>query len=153
MRLQVFCFILVALFSGCGGDPRAYYYTTQKPSSGDIVGRWTIDKEQTERCGPKVDFEIPSVVFEFADDGTFTMKNMPDKWCAQHHSQYRSLGEAGHGTWAVKKHQEWWALEICINSNGTSCHELMLAGNSPPKSLHYVISDPDLLEGLVFKKL
>ena len=88
-------------------------------------------------------------------DRTFVAREVPRFWINP------ELGAASDtddwkGTWALGQHQDWWAVQLDIQSlNGEPISfglAAMLRGESPPYLVHLTIGDPDSGDALAFQR-
>jgi len=100
---------------------------------------------------------VKSSRIELQSDSSFSVKNIAAIW-----SPFSTADgfESVKGKWSLVKHQEWWAVDLTVNSvrepNGhwnrkRAGTQIMLVGQNAPYKLHFTIGDPDAGQALQYE--
>lgn len=139
--------------TGCQFDAFIPEYTKSEPRKDDVVGLYRIDPDTVNSFKARHGVDPTLALLNFKSDGSFELKDMPMCW-----HEYTCNGElqGASGTWRIRKHQEWWAVEMETRKlNGRKFglwSEAMLRDQRAPYRIHFIIGDPDTGEALVLKK-
>jgi len=144
------CLVVMALLQGCQYDPYANTFTTEKPQTNAIVGRYML-KDQTVVSGGLSAMQGRPSFVELAADGTFVATNVPPfvfgarpitslsslvsgrgAW------QLDSVGGVENGTGKIKTH---WGVHL--GSQSPQIQSPGFTGDKPPYGLIFTIGDPD----------
>jgi hypothetical protein len=150
---------LMVLFQGCQYDPYAHLFTTEKPQTSNVVGRYTL-KDQTLTSGGLSALGGRSCLVVLAANGTFTATNVPPSVFGAPPTNFLGSLVTGSGTWridrvggvdngrgSVKTH---WG--IYLDSQATKMQPPGLTGNKPPYGLIYTLGDPDSGTVMIFER-
>jgi hypothetical protein len=85
---------------------------------------------------------------ELEADGRFAMIGMPDAWRTDGGRPEGRLDLDG-GTWSLRRHQEWWGVEVQLKSRSAL---FPLSGAAPPYRIHVVLGDPDDGRAMIFER-
>jgi len=144
------CLLGMVLLQGCQYDPYAHTFTTEKPQTNDVVGRYVL-KDQTIVSGGLSAMQGRTCFVELAADGTFVATNLPPfvfgappitslsslvagsgKW------QLDSVGGVDSGTGNIKTH---WGVHL--DSPSPQIQSPGFTGDKTPYGLIFTIGDPD----------
>ena len=145
-----FCFSGLVLLLGCQYDPYAHTFTTEKPQTNDVVGRYVLNG-QTIVSGGLSAMQGRNCFVELAADGTFVATNVPPfvfgappitslsslvsgagTW------RLESVGGVDSGTGNIKTH---WGVRL--ESQPIQFDAPGFTGDKPPYGLIFTIGDPD----------
>ena len=145
----------VVFAAGCQYDPFAHEFTSNRPADGSVAGRYVPEDDTARRLRTRFKIEVSSESEVLLNtDGTFLAMNLPHCW----YNTFDCVpgSEAWQGTWALKQHQDWWAVALHItsrNGNQTSYGiPMMIRGDASPYLLHLTIGDPDSGGALAFRR-
>jgi len=151
MRVLPLAFILLPLIVGCQYDPYAHLFTTEKPQSADVVGRYSLTK-QTVVAGGLSAMKGQSCCVELRADGTFTAANVPPWDGDSPGTTFFDELRSGTGTWRIdnvgsvddghgplKTH---WGIHLDVDSH-VRLRSAGLTGKKPPYGLIFTLGDPD----------
>jgi hypothetical protein len=144
------CVATMLLLQGCQYDPYAHTFTTDKPQTNAVVGRYVL-KDQTLVSGGLAAMHGRPCVVELAADGTFVATNVPPgvfgappisslnslvsgkgTW------QLASVGGVDNGTGKIKTH---WGVHL--ESQAPQIDSPGFTGDRPPYGLIFTVGDPD----------
>jgi hypothetical protein len=156
MRMRSGVLAAVLLLFACQYDPFAHEFTTSEPRESALVGRYTPDAETTERLRSVLSISVsPAAALVINADHTFTAHDLPNCWISQSFDCAAGT-EAWAGTWSLRRHQEWWSIQLHITSrNGRSTSyglPAMLRGDGPSYLIHLTIGDPDSGNAVAFER-
>lgn len=153
------CLVAIALLQGCQYDPYAHTFTTEKPQTNAVVGRYVL-KDQTVVGGGLSAMQGRPCVVELAADGTFVATNVPPFVFGAPPMTSLSSLVSGRGTWQLDsvggvdngagKIKTHWGAHL--DSQSPQIQSPGFTGDKPPYGLIFTIGDPDsgtvmILEG------
>jgi len=144
------CLAAVVLLQGCQYDPYAHIFTTEKPQTNAVVGRYLL-KDQTVVSGGLSAMRGRPCVVELAADGTFVATNVPAfVFGAPPITSLDSL-VSGRGTWRLEsvggvdngsgKIKTCWGAHL--DSQSPRIQSPGFTGDRSPYGLIFTIGDPD----------
>ena len=152
--------MLATALSCCQGNPRAYEFSTSKPSQ-SVVGKYLLTDYtllflKENHYNPR-----PSFV-ELRSDSTLVFENIPDIWNA--FKEPNGGFDSGSGRWSIHEAQDWWEVKLEVDTiRGFSfpgVHDKRfrrgfdsaaeLIGKHQPYKLNFTIGDPDTGEALQY---
>ncbi len=159
MRIAL-CLAALALLAGCQYDPYARTFTTEKPETSAVVGRYVLTKQTVVNGGLPAMQGRPCVV-ELAADGTFKATNVPPRWQGGTALSSLDLLVSGSGTWRLaelgsvaggfRKAKPYWG--VVLESRGAYVLEsAKLTGAKPPYGLIFTIGDGDAGTAMILEK-
>jgi hypothetical protein len=146
--------IVMAVIGGCalfwvmGDSLMSSMYPpapSRKPAEQDIVGLWQLTESSLESIR-KEGYEPGVHAFEFRDDGTFVMTNLPDMvW---NFGESGGEFESGSGTWNIETDVNGnWSIRVHFTEMDGVANDLVtyfyLYGNQPPYLIYDYVGDPD----------
>ena len=147
--------IAICFLSSCQYDPYYSRYASAKPTQ-TLVGTYVPTKE-TKLLLAGMYKNVKSSRIDLQSDSSFSVKNIAAIW-----SPFSTADgfESVKGKWSLVKHQEWWAVDLTVNSvrepNGhwnrkRAGTQIMLVGQNAPYKLHFTIGDPDTGQALQYE--
>lgn len=144
------CLLAVAFLQGCQYDPYAHTFTTEKPQTNGVVGRYVL-KDQTVVKGGLSAMQGRPCAVDLAADGTFVATNVPpfvfgappvtslsSLVSATGTWRLNSVGGIDNGTGKIKTH---WGAHL--DSQSPQIQSPGFTGDKPPYGLIFTIGDPD----------
>jgi hypothetical protein len=147
--------IAICFLSSCQYDPYYSQYASAKPTQ-TFVGTYVPTKE-TKLLLAGMYKNVKKSSLELRSDSSFIIKNIASVW-----SPLSTMGgfESVKGKWALVRHQEWWAIDLTVESvRETDSNwskkgfgmQAMLIGQHAPYKLHFIIGDPDAGKALQYE--
>lgn len=158
MMRTLLCLVAVALLQGCQYDPYAHTFTTEKPQTNLVIGRYVL-KDQTVVSGGLSAMHGQPCVVELAADGTFVASNVPpfafrappislsSLVSSEGTWQLDSVGSIGNGSGKMKTH---WGAHL--ESQSPQVESPGFTGDKPPYGLIFTIGDPDSGTVMILEK-
>jgi hypothetical protein len=143
---KLFVAVILCL-SGCQSDPWAFQYARNKPSQ-SIVGTY-VPTQSTQNWLESMYKNVKPSRFLLRADSSFYIENVAAIWS----SVAAADGfEQMYGHWRLSTHQDWWDVELSVDSTRDAhgvwnrqkiLMPVMLIGQETPYKLHISIGDPD----------
>jgi hypothetical protein len=141
------CLAVTLVLHGCQYNPYAHTFTTEKPNSGDVVGRYLL-KDQTIVPGGVSAMRGRPCEVVLAGDGSFTATNVPPpfEFGTPAITSLDSL-VSGSGTWrfeilgTVDDTKDHWGIRL--GSLEKPLTYAGLTGDKRPYGLIFTVGDPD----------
>jgi hypothetical protein len=141
----------VLFLQGCQYDPYAHTFTTAKPETSAVAGRYVLTK-QTVVSGGLTSPQVRPCAVELAADGTFTATNVPPRRQGGLPPSSLDFLVSGSGTWRLaelgtvagyfRKGKRYWG--VVLESRGAYVLEpARLTGDRPPYGLIFTVGDGD----------
>ena len=155
--LLLLAFLLLA--QGCQYDPHAHLYTTEKPHTTNVVGRYALTR-QTLTPGGLAALQGRSCTIELRADGTFFATNVPPSQPSFPPTNFFTTLVSGSGTWRIdsvgsvddgrKPLKTHWG--IYLESDAGKMQPPGLTGPKPPYGLIYTLGDPDSGDAMILER-
>lgn len=152
-------FLMLVLLLGCQYDPHAHLYTTEKPQTADVAGRYALENQTVTRDGIAALQGQPCVI-ELRTDGRFTATNVPPWELGSPGTNFFSTLLSGSGTWRIdsvgsvddggRPLKTHWG--VYLDSDTTKIMPAGLTGQTPPYGLIFTLGDPDSGDALTFQR-
>ena len=141
--------------SACQSDPWAFQYARNKPIQ-SVAGTYT-PTESTQKWLEGMYKNIKPSSIYLRTDSSFRIENIAAIW-----SPFNEADgfEQVYGHWKVGPHQDWWMVELTVDSTRDArgvwsrrktLMPMMLLGQQAPYKLHIGIGDPDEGTGLQYE--
>jgi hypothetical protein len=159
MKWLLLCLAVILVCGGCRYNPYARLYTTEKPRSQDVVGRYRLTRQTVTGEGLSALNGRTSVV-ELLPDGRFHAANLPPRRLPIADRSVFSKLLSGSGNWRIGicgrvdsgLGRERSAWGIYLESPGAEIEVANLTGAKPPYSLILTIGDPDTGQVMMFER-
>ena len=141
--------------NSCQSDPWGFQYARTKPNQ-SIAGIYK-PTAQTYTLLQSMYKNVKASQLELRNDSSFIIKDVAAVWSP---FSVADGFETVSGRWSLIMHQDWWAIQLTVQStrepNGHINHNIfttpvMLIGQQVPYKLHFGIGDPDSGEALQYE--
>jgi hypothetical protein len=159
MKLVLLCFAAFLACVSCRYDPYADLYTTQKPLSQDIVGRYKLVRQTVTRDGlPALGERRPTV--ELLADGKFIAINLPPPAAPVRDASFFGRLLSASGNWRIDSvggvdngiGRELTHWGVYLEASNADIEPAGLMGANPPYGLIFTVGDPDAGQAMVFER-
>lgn len=151
--------VLFLSIAGCQGDPNVDFYTTKKPATADVAGRYTLTSQTIEPGGLAV-LKDKECRVELLDDGTFTATNVPSSGDERQEEEFLDRLVSSSGKWKIdsvgsiansgRKPKTHWG--VILETEKPEIMAMGLTGKTPPYGLLITVGDPDSGRVMFFEK-
>jgi len=158
MRTSLFLMLLLAV-TGCQYDPHAHLYTTDKPETTNVVGKYVL-ASQTLTSGGLAALRDKVSSIELRGDGTFVASNVPPWQEGFPATNFFDTLISGSGTWRIdsvgsvddgrKPLKTHWG--VYLDSPAAKFDAAGLTSQKPPYGLIYTLGDPDSGQALILER-
>ncbi len=158
MRILLVPAVLL-LVSGCQYDPHAHLYTTKKPQTADVVGRYTLTSQTVTRDELAALQGRPCAI-DLRADGTFTATNVPPREIDSPGTNFFDTLLTGSGTWridgvgsvddGVRPLKTHWG--VYLDSPTNKMQPVGLTGQKRPYGLIFTLGDPDTGAAMILER-